>query len=99
MYTQKKFKRTAKFRILENVRLLINIKAISGILYVKTLIKRVELAKYLFVFEVEYGQEVYIPHELNQDRLPHSFRYYDPIIRFVEDNISEDRREFFLLKN
>ena len=74
-------------------------RAISGILYVKSLIKRAELAKFLFTRDIEYGQQVYIPHELNQDRLPYSFRYYDPILRFVEENIDEDRREFFLLKN
>lgn len=65
MYTQKKFMRTTKFKILENVRLLINMKAISGILYVKSLIKRAELAKFLFTRDIEYGQQVYIPHELN----------------------------------
>ena len=65
MYTQKKFMRTTKFMILENVRLLINMKAISGILYVKSLIKRAELAKFLFTRDIEYGQQVYIPHELN----------------------------------
>ena len=95
------------------------------ILYVKSLIKRAELAKFLFTREplrdIEYGQQVYIPHEIPAHvirRSPMSltrtdspilsgirnisqiifryFRYYDPILRFVEENIDEDRREFFL---
>ena len=74
-------------------------KAISGVLYLKALIKRVELAKFLFVHEIEYGSEVFIPNELSQDRLPYSFRYYDPILNFVQDNITDDKRDFYLLKN
>ena len=65
------------------MRLLINMKAICGILYIKAIIKRVELSKYLFIHEIEQGQEVYIPQELSQDNLPPSFRYYDPILAFI----------------
>ena len=82
-----------------NLKLLINVKAISGVLYLKALIKRVELAKVLFVHEIEYGSEVFIPNELSQDRLPYTFRYYDPILNFVQDNITDDKRDFYLLKN
>ena len=81
------------------MRLLINVKAISGALYLKALIKRVELAKFLFVHEIEYGGDVFIPNELSQDRLPHAFRYYDPILSFVQDNIDDDKRLYYLLKN
>lgn len=28
-----------------------------------------------------------------------TFRYYDPIIQIVQENISNDRRQFFMLKN
>ena len=49
--------------------------------------------------EIEYGGEVFIPNELSQDRLPYAFRYYDPILTFVQDNIDDEKRDFFLLKN
>ena len=49
--------------------------------------------------EIEYGGEVFIPNELSQDRLPCGFRYYDPILTFVQDNIDDEKRDFFLLKN
>lgn len=70
-------------RILHNIKLLINMKAICGVLFIKSLIKREELAKYLFVNEIEDGQEVYIPQELSQDKLAPSFKYYDPILAFI----------------
>ena len=83
LYCKRKYQRISKFTILSNIKMLINMKAISGVLYLKALIKRVELAKFLFVHEIEYGKEVFIPNELSQDRLPHAFRYYDPILSFV----------------
>ena len=95
LYCKKKYQRISKFTILSNLRLLINVKAICGVLYIKALIKRTELAKYLFVHEIEYGGEVYIPNELSQDMLPHSFRYYDPIMTFVQDNMDDDKRDFY----
>ena len=47
--------------------MLISLKAVTGILFVKCLIKRVNLAKCLFVQEVEDGDEIFIPQELSQD--------------------------------
>ena len=42
----------------------------------------------MFVMEVESGADVKIPPSLSQDKLPMSFRYYDPIIAFVQEGIT-----------
>ncbi len=44
--------------------MLLSIKAVAGILYVRSLIKRSQLQKTLFVSEVEEGGEIFIPKEL-----------------------------------
>lgn len=36
--------------------------------------------------------------DLSQDQYPKTFRYYDFIINFIQERISEDRREFYGLK-
>ena len=66
-----------------NVKMLISLKAVSGLMFVRLLIKRVELVKELFIQETEDGGEIFIPYELSQDFLPQSFRYYDPVLIFV----------------
>ena len=42
---------------------------------------------------------MFIPRELSQDQFPYSFRYYDPIIAFIQENLSDDRREIFNVKH
>ena len=44
---------------------------------------------------IEQGEEAYIPKELTQKMLPQSFRYYDPVIKIVQELIPDDKREKF----
>ena len=49
--------------------------------------------------EVEQGSEVFIPRELAQKQLPLSFRFYDPILKMVQELICDDKKDFFVLKS
>ena len=73
----------------------INLKALKGIIMLNAMLKKIQLQKELFVLDIEDGNEIYIPSSLTQDRLPYSFRFYDPILALVNENISENRREFY----
>ena len=42
--------------------------------------------------------EVLIPYELSQDHLPMSYRYYDAILQFIQDSVTQDRRDFQRVK-
>lgn len=63
------------------------------------MIRRIELARDLFMLEVESGQETFITKELSMDHFPHSMRYYDPIVAFVQENIADGIRDLFEIKN
>jgi hypothetical protein len=41
---------------------------------------------------------VLIPSELSQDKLPMSFRYYDPVIMLIQEKLSKDRRSYLMVK-
>ena len=73
----------------------INLKALKGVIMLNAMLKKIQLQKELFVLDIEDGNEIYIPSSLTQDRLPYSFRFYDPILALVNENISENRREFY----
>ena len=75
-----------------------NSRSIQGILYLDAILKKIELEKELFIADLEQGKECFIPKELSQDTLPYSFRYYDPIIQIVQENVSENKRENFALR-
>lgn len=62
-------------------------------------LKVISLSKQLFVHEMEQGGEVIIPIELSQDRLPISFRYYDPILKICLKEASREKKDFFAVKN
>lgn len=51
------------------------------------------------MIDIEDGNQVFIPYLLSQDQLPYSMRYYDPIIAIVQENISDELKEEFNLKN
>ena len=57
--------------------------AVKGLLLVKTILKRIQLSKQLFMLEIEQGNEVFIPQDLSQDQFPISFWYYDSILKII----------------
>lgn len=57
--------------------------------------KRIELSKKLFAIDIEQNNECIIPEILMQNKLPISFRYYDPIIKIVKARMSKEKTEMF----
>ena len=53
-------------------------------------LKKIEIAKRLFIFEVEDGTEAFIPWDLSMERFPQCMRFYDPIIGMLQENISKE---------
>ena len=86
------------YTMLMKLNLCINLKAVHGIVYLHAILMKIMLAKQFFIKEIEEGEEVFIPRDLSQDRLPWSFRFYDPIQAYIQEMISPDRRAYFTLK-
>jgi hypothetical protein len=61
-YKKSKYIQNALF---EKIKLVLNLKAVSKILYIKLLLKKIDLAKSLFILEIEQGEEVFIPPEIS----------------------------------
>ena len=78
---------------------MLNFRAVNKINFVQCLIKRIDLAKRLFIMDIEEGSEVYIPNDLRNDKLPMSFQFYDPIMNIVLLKMADDRTEYFLKKS
>lgn len=68
--------------------MVIGSRSLKGILLIDILLEKIKIEKELFLREIEEGRVVFIPKYLSQDHLPMSFRYYDPIIAFISENIS-----------
>lgn len=66
---------------------MMDMKLIGGLLYIDAIRKRIEISKELLILELEQGNEALIYQELSQDKLPYSFRYYDSILRLINDKI------------
>ena len=76
-----------------------SLKAVSGILFIEAILKRISLLREVFLLNIEIGLETVIPTELSQQNLPASFRFYDPILSIVKENISDEKREIFHVRN
>ena len=69
--------------------MILGVKGLKGILYVELLLEKIRIMKEMFLNEIEDGGETFIPRDLSQDNFPMSFRYYDPIIAIISENISD----------
>ena len=82
-FVKAKFQRKLKEVILNKINLILSLRAVTGLVYLKVMLEKIQLARQLFIADMQEGGEVYIPKELSMDHLPYSFRYYDPVISVV----------------
>ena len=80
---QYKYRREYLNNQCQKINLILSLNALNGLLYLKLLLKKFQMAKKLFVMDIEQGQEVFIPSDFSQKDLPINFRYYDPILHIV----------------
>ena len=80
------------------IKLLMDHRLIGGVIFLKAMLRRTELAKQLLILEVERGEEVLIPPELSQEKLPASFKYYDCILQVVQERVSAKKKEDYALR-
>lgn len=66
------------------MKLLVSISKIEPNLQILIRLKIIELAKHLFVHDIEQDENVFIPVEMSLDMFPASFRYYDSILCYVK---------------
>ena len=93
-----KFRRYKLDKNKHKIKNLLASKQITGPRYLMAWIKIFEIVKLLFLLELEQDSDVLIPDELSQDKLPMSFRYYDPIIMLIQEKLSKDRRAYLMVK-
>ena len=74
------------------------IGAVDKILFIKLKLQNIHLTRELFLLEANLGQETYIPDQLQQTLLPYSYRYYDFLVLFLKENLSQEIREKVLFK-
>lgn len=65
------------------MKLLIQLRAVKGHLYILILLNLIHICKQILITSLENGDEAYITDEISPYRLPASFRFYDPILNIV----------------
>ena len=53
----------------------------------------------MFVLDLEQGDEVIIPSELDQKDLSLSFKFYDPVLRLMLELCSNNQTDFLIQSN
>jgi hypothetical protein len=61
----------------------IALNGLNGIVLLKAILKKIQIVRELFLFDIEEGSQVFIPYQLSQDTYPYSMRYYDSIIGYI----------------
>ena len=73
----------------------IKLKSLAPPAIIEAILYRVQLSKNLFIINVEKLKPTKVPIDLNQDNIPYSMRYYDPIIAIIQEGASGDTRNRF----
>lgn len=84
------------------MRLLKTLKAFVGYgrcTYLEILLREIEVMKEIFILDVEQGDEISIPMQLKQSNLSISYRFYDPVMALIDEQISREMKDYFVLKN
>ena len=68
---------------MKKLTMLINLKAVHKMLYIKVKLKVISLSKEIFILNINLGNKIYVPKEININKFPSSFRYYDFILLFI----------------
>ena len=50
----------------------------------KTILKRINVSRELFILRLESGEQVFIPKDMSYDHWPQQFRFYDSILCIVQ---------------
>ena len=61
---QYKYKKSSKSEQIRKLDMILFLRSVKGILFIKSKLKKIELIKELFILELEQGGEVFIPNEL-----------------------------------
>ena len=84
--------------MVNKLNLVCSMRMVTDFFFIKVLLMKFELTKRLFVLEIEQGMETSISDDITQSDLPWSFRFYDPVLKIVDAEISDESRQFFNLK-
>ena len=79
-FIKHKTRRNFKLMLYQKIGLFKKLRIAKGILSVKISILSIQLAKELFMLELEQSRFNFIHGEISQGKLPLSFRFYDPIL-------------------
>ena len=93
-----KLRRQMLSEMVSKMNLVVRMRMVPDIFFIKVLLMKIELTKRLFVLDIEQGMETIIADDLSQSDLPASFRYYDSVLRIIDADISDESRQFFNLK-
>lgn len=63
--------------------------------FINIVLYEIHMTKKLFVAQVELGEEVVVPHILQQKNLCQNFRFYDPILSIIDELCSDAKRNLF----
>jgi hypothetical protein len=76
--------------------MVIGTRSIKGILFNLALKKKLQTVRELFMMDIEEGIDTLIPKDLRQDNLALSYRFYDPIIAIIIENITNEKRKILV---
>lgn len=113
MYTQKRtikdiinysIEIKCKERELQNIRLMKSMfcKILNGynnLAYLRLTLKEIQISKQLFVFNVELGDEAFIPKHLNAKDLGQCYRFYNPVLSIIQEMCSDNKKNLYIERN
>lgn len=68
-------------------------------IYIQLCLSEIQIIKQLFVFQVELGDEAIIPPALLQKNISHCYKFYNPILRIIEEHCQDQKKNLFIQRN
>lgn len=84
-----------KTSVYQKMKLLLCMRALRGTVFIKVLLESISIVRSIFILNFEENaMEILVPSELSNDKLPQSFRFYDPILRIIQENCTQATKKY-----
>lgn len=72
--------------------------SVTGIVFVFLQLKIIKIQQDIFLLDMKQGRECLIPKAISISEFPESFRYYDPVLSWLQQNIDDHTKHVFNVK-
>jgi len=93
-----RYQKAAAKVTLKRIKTILDLHLAKKELFFELILMRISIHKKMLLLDIDGDKHVYLQGDLDTSQFSHSFRYYDFIMNFIEENFPNKRRDYFKMQ-